>query len=129
MSKDFGNRVITLLREQRKSQKLLAAELDLTEVTLSRYLTGEREPNADTVIKIAQKLNVSTDYLLLGKSASESAKEIQAAVGKDKDGAKNVAVSFAVIAGMILLAIGLGVLSNKEKDDLAEMLKKGGERE
>lgn len=127
MSKEFGTRVINLLRERNKTQKILAAELNLTDVTLSRYLSGEREPGADTVVKIAQNLNTSCDYLLTGKSfdAEAATAQAQGAAQKKGNGA-DVAVSFAVIAGLILLAIGLGILTDKDKQNLSDMLKSDG---
>ncbi len=124
MSKEFGTRVINLLRERNKTQKMLAAELGITDVTLSRYLTGEREPGADTVVKIAQNLNTSCDYLLMGKSFDAGAVTTQAQeAAKKKGSGADVAVSFAVIAGLILLAIGLGILTDKDKQNLSDMLK------
>lgn len=130
MSKEFGLRVLNLLKEKNITQKKLAAELELTDASLSRYLAGDREPCADVVVKIATYLNTSTDYLLLGKSVEEQAKDLSSAVSHNQEGNKNVAVSFAIIAGLILLALGLGILSDKEKQDLGDMLKdkeKGGE--
>lgn len=39
-------------------------ELNTNQNTVSRYETGEREPNIATLIKIADFFNVSVDYLL-----------------------------------------------------------------
>jgi transcriptional regulator with XRE-family HTH domain len=36
----------------------------ITEVTLSRYITGQRSPKAETVTKIATILHTSSDYLM-----------------------------------------------------------------
>ncbi|MBR6407536.1 MAG: helix-turn-helix transcriptional regulator [Clostridia bacterium] len=56
------------LKEIRKtkgiSQLKLALELNMTQNTISRYETGEREPGIAELIKIADYFNVSVDYLL-----------------------------------------------------------------
>ena len=56
------------LRELRKSRHIsqvrLAIDLGLTQNTVSRYETGEREADYATLIRIADYFNVSVDYLL-----------------------------------------------------------------
>lgn len=42
----------------------MAIDLDLTQNTISRYETGEREADYQTLINIADYFNVSIDYLL-----------------------------------------------------------------
>lgn len=45
-------------------QKEVAERLKINQVTYNRYEKGEREPDNDTLKKIADFFNVSTDYLL-----------------------------------------------------------------
>lgn len=53
------------LREQRKiSQNQLAKELNLNTVTYNNWETGKREPNIETLIKLADFYNVTLDYLV-----------------------------------------------------------------
>ena len=56
------------LKEIRKtkgiSQLKLAMDLNTNQNTISRYETGEREPGLAELVKIADYLNVSIDYLL-----------------------------------------------------------------
>ena len=53
------------LRISRKiSQTKLAMDLNLTQNSISRYETGEREADYDTLVAIADYFNVSVDYLL-----------------------------------------------------------------
>ncbi len=56
------------LKELRKSknmtQQRLAIELNMNQNTLSRYETGERQADYQTLIIIADYFNVSIDYLL-----------------------------------------------------------------
>lgn len=62
---------LTLLRKQRKiSQLKLASDLCMNQNTISRYETGEREADYETLIKFADYFNVSLDYLL-GRTEKE----------------------------------------------------------
>ena len=56
---------LKLLRKQRKiSQLKLAMDLGLSQNSISRYETGEREADYATLILLANYFNVSIDYLL-----------------------------------------------------------------
>ena len=46
------------------SQKAVAKEIGTDQQTLSRYETGDRTPDAEMLLRIADYYNVSTDYLL-----------------------------------------------------------------
>ncbi len=56
------------LKELRKSRKItqqrLAIELNLNQNSISRYESGEREADYQTLIALADYFNVSIDYLL-----------------------------------------------------------------
>lgn len=62
-----------LIRELRKQHGLTMRELGekigVSESTISLYETGKREPNYETLLKIAELFNVSVDYLLRGEDA------------------------------------------------------------
>ena len=53
-----------LLEEKNITQRELADKINVTEVTISRYLSGERSPRIEIVNKIAEYFDVSIDYLL-----------------------------------------------------------------
>jgi transcriptional regulator with XRE-family HTH domain len=53
-----------ILKEYGISQKELAQKIGIKEYSLSRYNKGTNLPNAKILIKIADYLNVSVDYLL-----------------------------------------------------------------
>ena len=46
------------------SQQRMATDLNTNQNTISRYETGDREPGIAELIRIADYLNVSLDYLL-----------------------------------------------------------------
>lgn len=63
------SRVILLrLKELRKARHItqlkLAMDLNLTQNTVSRYETGEREPGIAELVRIADYFHISVDYLL-----------------------------------------------------------------
>lgn len=60
------------LREKRNiTQVRLSTELEVSQETISAYENGKAEPKIDKLIKIANFLNTSTDYLL-GRIDDES---------------------------------------------------------
>lgn len=64
MGKEFGDRLQGLLRDQGVTQKDLAIRIGTTEATISRYVSGDREPKADVLANIATALHTTSDYLL-----------------------------------------------------------------
>lgn len=58
----IGERIIEALGD--RTQKWLAKETGVTEVSIWRYIQGERMPKADTIAKIAKALHVSADFIL-----------------------------------------------------------------
>lgn len=64
-----------ILNKTRKSQGITAQEMaDYLSVNLRSYRayeSNDREPSFDMLVKIADKLNVTTDYLL-GRAPSEN---------------------------------------------------------
>ncbi len=62
--KVIGQRINSALAAANKKQKELAAALGVTDNTISYFASGKRTPNTEQIIKIAEFLNVSADYLL-----------------------------------------------------------------
>ena len=60
----FSYRLTVLLDEHNMSQTQLAKKVGTTNVTICRYINGERIPSIDVASKIASVFNVSLDYLL-----------------------------------------------------------------
>ena len=56
------------IKELRKSKNIsqikLGMDLNMSQNTISRYETGEREPSISDLIRIADYFGVSVDYLL-----------------------------------------------------------------
>lgn len=62
--KMFIKRLTELMEEFNMTQIDLAKKIKTTNVTISRYLSGERKPRIEIVTKIANVFSVSSDYLL-----------------------------------------------------------------
>ena len=60
----LGKRISNIRKELNLNQKELAEKCGITEATLSRYENDLREPKSEAIVKIANALNVTTDYLL-----------------------------------------------------------------
>ena len=61
---NFAKRLKSLREENNIKQVELAKSLKMTSATLSQYENGIREPNNETLIKLAEYFDVSVDYLL-----------------------------------------------------------------
>lgn len=64
MMKTIGQRLNAALAEKDVKQKELAKYLAVTDNTVSYWCSGKRTPNTEQIIKISNRLDVSTDYLL-----------------------------------------------------------------
>jgi len=64
MSRGFFMRLKLLRKQKHMSQLSLVMKLNTTQMSISRYETGKREPDLKTLILIADFFDVSIDYLL-----------------------------------------------------------------
>lgn len=60
----FSTRLENLLEERNLKQRQLATQLHIAPSTLNGYLRQDREPDFDTLIRLADFFEVSIDYLL-----------------------------------------------------------------
>ena len=63
MIKDFSEIVRELRKEKGLTQKALSESVSCTERSIRYYEAGERRPDLDILIKMAQYFDVSLDYL------------------------------------------------------------------
>lgn len=70
----FGEILRALREEKRLSQSELAKVLNVSNVAISHYERGAREPNNEMLKMVSQYFNVSIDYLL-GKNVPKWATE------------------------------------------------------
>ena len=57
-------RISEIRRKKHISQLKMATDLNVSQNTISRYETGDREPDLNMLVRIADYLHVSLDYLL-----------------------------------------------------------------
>lgn len=65
-------KIAQLMKEQKLNQKQLAEKALITEASMSKYLSGERTPRIDVIVKLARALNTSVNYLLDNESAPDN---------------------------------------------------------
>ncbi|WP_026655295.1 MULTISPECIES: helix-turn-helix domain-containing protein [unclassified Butyrivibrio] len=69
MNNTLGGRIAELLSQLNMTQRELAEKVDVTEVSMSRYIKGDRVPKGPVIANIATALHTTTDYLLNGNSS------------------------------------------------------------
>ena len=79
------NRLKYLRNEKGESLEKIAKYLNVTVQTISNYENEKRDMTPDTIIKLAEYFNVSTDYLLC-KSDIRNPEEIEIDTDKIKIG-------------------------------------------
>lgn len=61
---DFGNRLKALREERGLSTKDVASAIGVTQRLIQMYEKGDRKPDLDGLLKLAELFNVSIDYLV-----------------------------------------------------------------
>lgn len=61
---NISQRLKDLLKINKIKQRELAKRIDVTEVSITRYVKGDRNPRLEELVKIAKTLNVSVDFLI-----------------------------------------------------------------
>lgn len=72
MEKTISQKIEERLQELNISQKDLASKVNVTEATISRHISGDRNPRGEILFRIAKVLGLSTDYLLGNSSVEQS---------------------------------------------------------
>lgn len=57
-------RLVSLRKSNKVTQKALADAIDVSEITIQRYEYGMRKPTIEILIALADYFNVSIDYLV-----------------------------------------------------------------
>lgn len=60
----FGERLKSLRNQANKTQQQVADFLGITRAAYSHFENGRNEPDQETIVKLADYFDVSTDYLL-----------------------------------------------------------------
>lgn len=60
----FGDRLRAAREKRGWTQRGLGIEADMDATSLSKFESGERQPSARSIVRLAKAMNVSADYLL-----------------------------------------------------------------
>ncbi len=60
----FARQLKTPIGQKGYTQRMVAEKLETTETSISRYVSGDRMPDIETVVKLAGVLGVSIDNLV-----------------------------------------------------------------
>jgi transcriptional regulator with XRE-family HTH domain len=71
LRKAFGGRIKELRKAHGWTQKQLASQLEIRFQLLNKYEGGQHSPPAETLVKLADALNTTIDYLLTGNPEME----------------------------------------------------------
>lgn len=93
----MGQRIKSLRTLAGYTQQDLATKVGITYVQIGRYEARNAMPSSDTLAKIANTLNTTTDYLMNGQTDEQASKQI-----KDKE--------------LLGLFKSIDELSNKDKE-------------
>ena len=72
MAETLGGRISELLNQYGLTQRELAAKVGVTEVSMSRYIKGERSPRGPILANIAAALHTTPEYLLNQEAEEDS---------------------------------------------------------
>ena len=72
MENKLGGRISELLKQYGLSQRELAEIVGVTEVSMSRYIRGDRVPRGPILANIAAALHTTPEYLLDQESEEDS---------------------------------------------------------
>ncbi|MBA4543434.1 MULTISPECIES: helix-turn-helix domain-containing protein [Thermoactinomyces] len=81
---DLGTRLKALRNKAKLSQKDLAEKLGINRVTYSQYEVNRREPDIDTLQKIADFYEISLDYLA-GRTDHQTSKKESKDIDRTQD--------------------------------------------
>ena len=60
----LGSKISDLLQKNGLTQRELAKQVGVSEVSISRYVNGERTPRGPIVVNIAHALHTTVEYLM-----------------------------------------------------------------
>ena len=125
MNESIRNRIEMSLKLKNMTQKDLANKLNVSEVTVSRWLTGDRDPSIETLNRIAEVLGTTTSFFFINDSLLDDKKQVietkNDSVNWGAILAGTALTSTAVIA-IVALAKATGKLNDNDKKQIEDIL-------
>lgn len=66
------DRIVSLMSKNHITAKYLTSHLELSNSSITDWKKGKAKPSTDAIVKIANFFDVSTDFLLTGKSTTST---------------------------------------------------------
>ena len=73
---EFAERLKTLRKQVKLTQAQIAEKLDISQQAYASWERGAKKPTQENLVKIAQVLNVSVDYLVGNSDEENTNKEL-----------------------------------------------------
>ena len=124
MDKGVIDKIGLALKQKNMTQRDLAEKLEVTEVTVSRWLSGDRDPSIETLNRIAEALGTTTSAFFIKdnwKDKPKPAEEKESSVNWGSILAGTALTATAVI-GIVALAKAMGKLNDKDKEQIESIL-------
>lgn len=109
----LSDRLQELRKTHNLSQEQLAEKLDISRQAISKWESGQANPDINNLLKLSNIYEVSTDYILLGKETDSQIVVEEKIIYEEKKGFKKLhdLPSFIKIALTIfIIAIGVFVV-------------------
>ncbi len=70
-AKEIGARIKSKRASRKITQRALAEKVDISASAINKFEKGEKKPSTAVLLRIAEQLDTTTDYLLLGINEDE----------------------------------------------------------
>lgn len=121
MNETFKNRLAEMLKNKGMKQKDLADALSVSEVTVSRWLSGERKLSMETVEKIADVLQTTPAYLM-SENELQPVQQEKKQEGLNWSAILGTALTATALIGLIAIAKAAGNITEKDKKQIEDIL-------
>lgn len=109
----LSDRLQELRKTHSLSQEQLAEKLDVSRQAISKWESGQANPDINNLLKLSNIYEVSTDYILLGKETDHQIVVEEKIIYKEKKGFKklhDLPPSIKIALTIFMIAIGLFVV-------------------
>lgn len=109
----LSDRLQELRKTHQFSQEQLAEKLDVSRQAVSKWESGQANPDINNIIKLSKLYKVTTDYILLGKEAESQIIYKEKIVYKEKKRLKllyDIPASIRIALVIFIIAFGVFVI-------------------
>lgn len=124
MKQSVIDRIEMQLKHKNMTQKQLAEKLGVTEVSVSRWLSNDRDPTLDMLNKIADALGTTTSYFFINDNWTDEEKPAEEKTGSVDWGKflAGTALTATAVIAIVALAKAMGKIDDKDKEQIEDIL-------